>query len=393
MATSGSRKGDTVNVTVVGGMGKLGSVIAKHIGRYYPVRIADIKPGGEPTSEATKDADIVLVIVNTPSLPDGSYDIANVVAACAKIDLSMWRLVIIASTVNPGDVEGAIRASLEQGGKRAHWDFGLAYVPEFVRQGSVLEDFARPEYIIAGCVAEIEYSALSEFYWNVCRTEPTFMSIQSAEIAKLGLNTAITAKLAKANEIAWLCQRTPGADARDVLGAIGRDSRIGTKYFKAGPPPGGPCFPRDNLAFVAAWRNTGLGVCWGQGVQWWEFLQLVQMAMMVRREGSCEHPRFGVAGLAFKPDVVDDTESPGRRLAELLDAETYDPHLSSSCATLEELVDKSDVIVLAMPFDGLEWLHNLDLTGKTVWDWWGMIADGQSAFRGRYRRFGKGPEC
>ena len=381
-----------MNVTVVGGMGKLGSVIAKHIGHYYPIRIADTKPGGESTEEATESADVVIVIVDTPSLSDGSYDIANVVAACAEIDLSQWRLVIISCTVNPGDVEGAIRASLEQGGRRAHFDFGLAYVPEFVRQGNVEADFARPEFIIAGCVAEIEYSALSEFYWNVCRMEPTFMSVQSAEIAKLRLNTAITAKLAKANEIAWLCQMTPGADAKAVLEAIGRDSRIGTKYFEAGPPPGGPCFPRDNLAFVAAWERAGLGVCWSQGVSSWECQQLAVMAMMVRRGDLCKYPRYGVAGLAFKPDVIDDTESPGRKLAELLDAETYDPVLPCTCSSLEELVNKVDIIVLAMYFEGIVRLHNIDLTGKTIWDWWGMIADGQSAFRGHYHRFGKGPD-
>ena len=380
-----------MNVTVVGGMGKLGSVIAKHIGHYYPVRIADIKPGSEQTDVATVDADIVLVIVDTPSLSDGSYDVANVVAACAEIDLSQWRMVIISSTVNPGDVDGAIRASLEQGGKRAHWDFGLAYVPEFVRQGNVEEDFARPEFIIAGCSAEIEYNVLSEFYWNVCRMEPTFMSIQSAEIAKLGLNTAITAKLAKANEIAWLCQRTPGADARDVLGAIGRDSRIGTKYFKAGPPYGGPCFPRDDVAFSEALRQAGMFPEMTESVSRWNRSQIQYMRQLVAPLGT---EIVGIAGLSFKAGIADETQSPGLALAFELDAHTYDPQMpeKSTCSSLEDLVRRCDVIVLAMYFEGIVGLHNIDLTGKTIWDWWGMIADGQSAFRGRYHRFGKGLE-
>lgn len=374
-----------MNVTVVGGMGKLGSVMAQHIGRSYPVRIADVAPECKSTAETTKDADIVIVIVNTPSLPDGSYDIANVVAACSEIDLSCWRMVIISSTVNPGDTEGPIRAALEQSGMYAHADFGFAYVPEFVRQGNVQEDFAHPEFIVAGCATELERSHLESFYRWACWTKPTFMSIPSAEIAKIGLNTAITSKLAKANEIAWLCQRTDGADAEDVLNAIGQDSRIGPRYFKAGPPYGGPCFPRDDLAFSNALQQANVAPVMTESVACWNRSQMIHMAQLVREADLCQYQRFGVAGLSFKPGVVDGTESPGARLAELLNAETYDPNLYSTCETFEELIEQCDSVVLAMPFEGMDAILYMDTTGKTIWDWWGIYGD-------RFNRFGKGPE-
>jgi UDPglucose 6-dehydrogenase len=376
-----------VNVTVVGGKGKLGSVIAGHIANFYPVRVAD-RAGGEPTAESTRTADIVIVIVDTPSLPDGQYDVLNVVSACAEIDLRRWRLVAVSSTVNPGDTEGPIRAALERDGKRAHCDFGLAYVPEFVRQGSVLEDFARPEFVIAGCATILEEAALNEFYDAVCKKLPTFMSVESAEIAKLGLNTALTAKMGKANEIAWLCQRTPGADALDVLRAVGMDPRVGPLYFKPGPPDGGPCFPRDNRAFAKAMERAGVSPILTVGVDHWRRAQFKHMADLVRADLP-PGGKAGVAGLSFKAGVSDMTESPGEILAQVIgpETETFDPaHLSfSTCKTLGELIDKCDVIVLAMPFKG-DWSPDQYYWGDTVvWDWWGMFGD-------KFNRFGKGLE-
>ena len=366
-----------MNICIIGGNGKLGSVIADHVTQFYPVRIAD-RQGGEPTAEATRDADVVIVIVDTPSLPDGRYDVSNVIEACAEIDLSREPLVMISSTVNPGDTEGPIRWAMEGlPDQLAHDAFGLAYVPEFVRQGNVLKDFAHPAYIIAGCKTNVEQLVLSEFYETVCGTTPTFMSIQSAEIMKIGLNTALTAKLAKANEIAWLCQRTPGADARDVLDAIKGDLRISPLYFSAGPPHGGPCLPRDDAAFATAWRRAGLGPSLAEGVPLFRKRQIIEMATLAGTGGM-----VGVAGLSFKPGVVDATESPGAAVATLLDAETYDPDLPSTCNCLAELIEKCDVIVLAMPFARDYLLLEMALGDTVVWDWWGAFGD-------RFRRFGR----
>ena len=369
---------DTLNVTVVGGMGKLGSVMAEHIRHYYPVRIAD--KHGEATRAATADADIVIIIVDTGSLPDGAYDISNVCAACEEVDVSRWKLVMICSTVNPGDTEGAVRWALERDGKRAHWDFGLVYVPELVRQGCVREDYARPTQVIAGVQTQIEESAVAEFCARAQDIEPTFMSIESAEIAKLAVNTFLTAKMAKANEVAWLCQYTPGADAKDVLEVVGADPRIADAYIRPGPPPGGRCFPRDDAALAAAWHKSGLGPAMCEGVPLFRRRQIVEMATLAGTGG-----KVGIAGLSFKSGVADATESPGMELSDLLHAETYDPKLPSTCGSLEELVDKCDSIVLAMPFEGDSALLDMDLLGKTIWDWWGTFGD-------VFLRFGKGQE-
>jgi UDPglucose 6-dehydrogenase len=376
-----------MNITVIGGRGKLGSVIAAHFAKFYPVRIAD-KNGGELTAEATRDADVVIIIVDTPSHLDGRYDIHNVCDACAEIDLSRYRTVIVSSTVNPGDTDGPIRQALEGGGQRAqadyglqaNRDFGLAYVPGFVRQGCIEGDFAHPAYAIAGCQTDKERAVISELYETACGVQPTFMSIPSAEIAKVGLNTTITAKLAKANEIAWLCQRTSGADARDVLCAIAQDPRVSPLYFSEGPPPGGACFPRDDAAFVAAWQQAGLGPSLTEGTPLWNRRQIVLMALLAQPRADI---RVGVAGLSFKPGHADATESPGVKLAAMLGAETYDPDLPCTCGSLAELASKCDAIVLAMPFEGMKALTEIDLGETVVWDWWGVFGD-------TFRRFGRG---
>ena len=120
----------------------------------------------------------------------------------------------------------------------------------------------------------------------------------------------------------------------------------------------------------------------------WRTTQIDMMADLVGGRG-----KVGVAGLSFKPWHSDPTESPGLALAMCLNAETYDPHIECSCDSLSELFEQCDVIVMAMPFEHVENLSNLDLDGKTVIDWWGMIADGMGEWKGcKYVRFGKGLE-
>ena len=139
----------------------------------------------------------------------------------------------------------------------------------------------------------------------------------------------------------------------------------------------------DNFQLIA-----GIEPIVSDAVGRWSTEQIDLMADLVGGRG-----KVGVAGLSFKPWHSDPTESPGLALAMCLNAETYDPHIESTCNSLVEIANKCDVLVMAMPFENVEDLHNLDLDGKTVIDWWGMIVDGMGAFKGcKYMRFGKGPE-
>lgn len=369
-------------VCVVGGLGSLGAPMAEWIDTFYDVVVADVRPPGLLTMEASANADVVIVIVDTPSFPDGSFDIGNVLDACIEIETSRWRLVMISSTVNPGDVNGTIAEAFRV---QAHKDVGLVYAPEFVRQGSVQADFARPDFVVVGAQTRDERKVAREFYETVCSTTPIFMSVESAEVMKIGLNTMVTAKLAKVNEIAWLCQHTPGADAHNVLKAIALDGRISNECMAPGPPDGGPCFPRDGKAMARALERVAVwpSVCYG--VADFRHVQVAAMAGLVVQEGAdlgALGVTYGVLGLGFKPGLSDATESAAMALAETLEAETWDPGLPSTCDTLKACVGQCDVLIIANPCEGMRDLLEMDLTGKTVWDWWGVFGD-------RYRRFGR----
>ncbi|NIV38567.1 MAG: hypothetical protein GWN58_56875, partial [Anaerolineae bacterium] len=191
----------------------------------------------------------------------GGFSNKHVLAACREIGKGLhhnyhpYPVVEISSTVMPGSTMGPIRATLENCSNRvAGQDFGLAYSPEFIRQGQIIHDYAHPDMMLIGATNTRTASVLVDYYQSVTENDPPFhvMSPVSAETAKLGLNYAVVAKMAVANTLAALCHATPGADARDVLDVIGADSRIGPKFFSAGTWPGGPCFPRDVRALTWA---------------------------------------------------------------------------------------------------------------------------------------------
>jgi len=215
--------------------------------------------------DAVALADVIFILVNTPSLANGGLSIYHVNRACREVGEGLknadgYKTIVIASTVMPGNVNGALKAALEEhSGKRAHHDFGLCYCPEFIRRQNILDDFARPEFIVIGYETNQERQTMYRHFeailenWDSVRAFA--VSIESAEAAKIGLNVSITAKIARANELALLCHYVAGADAVDVLRIIGADSRIGSKYLSPGPPPGGPCFPRDDAALESAMRQ------------------------------------------------------------------------------------------------------------------------------------------
>jgi UDPglucose 6-dehydrogenase len=235
------------------------------------------------------------------------------------------------------------------------------------------------------------------------------MSVPSAEIAKMGLNVAVVAKIARANEIALLCHHTPGADADDVLDVIGRDGRIGQKFFSAGPPPGGPCFPRDSSAMRVAMRRVGIHPHVTAGVYDFDRYLVKRQASIAASLLDPEGRKaVGILGLTYKPGVSLTVGSPGLWLAEELrkflprpDVYGYDPALPAvrinwdtpegtivECvAGLEELVESSDVLVLATTWKEFLSLYDMNLMDKDVVDLWGFLPGLECR---KYVRFGHG---
>jgi len=375
-----------------------------------------------PTTDVAKAAarsDLIFVITQTPSVEDGSFTEEYVVKACKEIGKGLrqevaqrTRIVCIASTVMPGRTDGIIRKTLEDAsGLTAHVDFGLCVTPEFVRQGAIVEDFSNPDFVVIGCEKDEEWEAVRAYYEGITTSGDTPIwrcSIPSAEIAKMGLNVAVTSKVARANELALLCHYTHGADADDVLAIIGSDSRIGSKYFSAGPPPGGPCFPRDNSALAVAMRSRGIEPHVTEGVNAHERYLLKRLAWIVNGLlDPAGEKTIGILGLTYKPGVNLTVGSPGgdlaRELVKFLPVPTvygYDPGLDvvmhcetpqgralTGVGSLEELVERSDVLVLMTPWPEFVSLYDVNLMDKDVVDMWGFLPRVECK---QYVRFGRG---
>jgi UDPglucose 6-dehydrogenase len=323
--------------------------------------------------EAVAAAEMIFVIVPTPSEPGGFFSLQYVLEACRKIGRALKKkggfpVVVITATVMPGSTGGAIRETLEKhSGKKAGKHFGLCYSPEFIALGSVIRDFLNPDFILVGESDSRSGSKLHAFYRAVCENDPyiAHMNHVNAELSKLAVNTFITTKITYANMLAHLCERLPGADVDTVTKAIGRDTRIGGKYLKGAAGYGGPCFPRDNLALGALARGLGVGAGLAEATDREnreEVERLARHVMLFARRGTA----VGILGLSYKPDTDVVEESQGILLAKRLkesglELTVYDP-AAMDCARLElggnlayarsaeECIRRSDVIVVATPW-------------------------------------------
>src|SRR3990167_1019327 len=212
---------------------------------------------------ALSNSDVTFIVVATPSLADGSFSNEYLEKSLLKIGASLkkkkkYHLVVVTSTVMPQTVETVVKYILENtSGKKCGRDFGVAYNPEFIALGSVLHDFLNPDFILIGEVNKIDGDMLEFLYTKTCENKPRFarMSPLNAEITKISLNCYITTKITFANSISALCEGVKGADASVITQALGLDTRVGSKYIKPGLGYGGPCFPRDNVAFSAFARR------------------------------------------------------------------------------------------------------------------------------------------
>jgi UDPglucose 6-dehydrogenase len=288
-------------------------------------------------AEAVAASDITFVIVPTPSDSSGQFSNAAVVDAMAAIGAGLRRkdgyhLVVITSTVMPGSTGGDIQAALEQhSGREVGRTLGLCYNPEFIALGSVVRDMLQPDMILIGESDRHAGDLLEAIYSRGCDNQPVVrrMNFVNAELAKISVNTFVTTKISYANMLADLCDRLPGADVDVVTQAIGCDSRIGTKYLKGAIGYGGPCFPRDNVAFGALARTLGARADLAEATDTLNRYQVERVlgAVEARLPPS---GAIGVLGLAYKPDTYVVEESQGLALVgRLLDLGhqivAYDP--------------------------------------------------------------------
>lgn len=263
------------------------------------------------------ECDMSLIIVPTPSLPDGSFTSEFVLEAVRNIGKVLNggvrpHLVVVCSTVMPGQCETDIRDALEETSDRCLGQtLGLIYSPEFIALGTVLRDMQRPAMTLIGAGTQWEV----DLYTQVCPdTAPVVvMSRTSAEIAKISLNAYITMKISFANILSELCELYPDADAHHIARGIGLDPRVGSKYIEPGGPYGGPCFPRDNRAFAKTFELAGISNPIPYAVDHinrWQIERIAEKILAYDREA------VSILGLSYKPGAPILEESLGYHLTE-----------------------------------------------------------------------------
>ena len=262
---------------------------------------------------AVKGADAVFIAVGTPSRRgDGHADLSYVYAAAEEIADAMdgYTVVVTKSTVPVGtgdEVERIIRA------RRPDAEFDVVSNPEFLREGSAINDFMRPDRVVIGTESERARKVMKQLYrvLFLIETPIVFTSRRTSELIKYAGNTFLATKITFINEIADLCEKV-GADVHDVARGIGLDGRIGKKFLHPGPGYGGSCFPKDTLALVRTARDYHAPLRIIETVVAVNDERKKQMAdrVIAACGGSAQGKTVAVLGLAFKPNTDDMRDSP-----------------------------------------------------------------------------------
>jgi UDPglucose 6-dehydrogenase len=276
-------------------------------------------------ARAVVETDITLIIVPTPTGPEGRFINDHVLSAIRGIGEGLKRksgyhVVVVTSTVMPGSTEGVIAEALARHSDRVVGrEVGLCYSPEFIALGSVIRDMQRPDMILIGESDPRAGAVLERLLTSVVDNTPPVrrMSLVNAELTKIAVNTYVTTKITYANMLGELCERLPGADADVVTAALGMDTRIGGKYLRAATGYGGPCFPRDNVAFATLARSLGARADLAEATDRMNHHQVLRLAETVARHVE-PRGRIGVLGLSYKPDTDVVEASQGVMLARAL---------------------------------------------------------------------------
>ncbi len=406
------------------GLGKLGACIAATLAaRGFEVTGIDIDPdkvhrinkGLPPVEEprlqetistagsrlrATTDAreavgtDATFFIPPSPSLPDGSFSnefllrAMQPIAAAVREASKRGHIFVCSSTTTPSAGDRVLIPMLE---KETGWscgqDFGYCYNPEFIALGNVVNGLLEPDLVLIGESDPASGAALEALYRRYVRNQAHIarMSIISAELAKISVNSFITMKISFTNQLRMIAERYPNADIHTVLDAIGSDSRINHKYLRAGASFGGPCFPRDNRLLAYAAREVGVSAPLAEATDVVNEATKEDLLAQIKSRIS-PGDVVAVLGLAYKPDTYIVEESTGLYLAQNLKRHGYGVVVHDFAATpqnspslhefevvesLEELPRRGEIklAVICCPWPGYgDVKFAADTTVLTPWD-------------------------
>lgn len=325
--------------------------------------------------EGVKSSLVILIAVGTPPNEDGSADLRFVEEAAKEIARWMdgYKVVVMKSTVPVGTARWL--KELIQKHQPQPAPFDIVSNPEFLREGSAIEDFMRPDRVVIGAESEQAVAIMKDIYSALYLIETPFIlaSLESAEMIKYATNGFLATKVTFINEIANLCEKV-GADVHHVAKAMGLDGRIGKKFLHPGPGYGGSCFPKDTRALSKIAREKGYTFRVLDSVIQANEDQKRRMVDKIKEMvGDLRGKKIGILGLSFKPNTNDIRESSSIAIIQgLLEMEakvkTFDPAaMEEAKVVLPEVEYGKDAYDVASGADALvlatEWnqFRRLDL--------------------------------
>ncbi len=263
-------------------------------------------------TRAVANTDAVFIAVGTPSRRgDGHADLTHVFSAAEEIAQSLtgYAVIVTKSTVPVGTsrrVEEIVQRA------RPNAEFDMVSNPEFLREGSAIEDFRRPDRVVVGCDTERAREVMREVYRPLYLNETPilFTSRESSELIKYAANAFLATKITFINEMADICEEV-GADVQDVARGMGLDGRIGGKFLHAGPGFGGSCFPKDTLALLKTSQDFKAPTKIVGAVVEVNETRKSKMAEKIEKAfGGVKGKTIAILGLTFKPNTDDMRDAP-----------------------------------------------------------------------------------
>lgn len=272
--------------------------------------------------QAVQDALVIFIAVGTPPRGDGFADLSHVEAVAETIAEHMngYKVIVTKSTVPVGTgqrIRKIIGTQLKE-----HFDFDIVSNPEFLREGSAIEDFLHPNRVVIGTSGQQGAAIMKDLYRPLYLIETPMLvtDIETAEMVKYASNAFLATKISFINEIANLCESV-GANVQDVAKGMGLDRRIGSKFLHPGPGYGGSCFPKDVSALAQIGKNNGYTFGIIEAVMAVNKNQRDRMVEKIQTElGGVKGKRLAMLGLAFKPNTDDMRDAPSIVVIEALQA-------------------------------------------------------------------------
>lgn len=285
------------------------------------------------TERHVGQADVIFIAVGTPTRRgDGHADLTYVFAAAEEVaaHLSGYSVIVTKSTV-PVGTGRHLQDVIAKANPQA--DFDIASNPEFLREGSAINDFMRPDRVVVGTESDRAITIMRQLYrpLYLIETPILFASLETAELIKYAANAFLATKISFINQIADLCEAV-GANVHEVAKGMGLDKRIGSKFLHAGPGYGGSCFPKDTLALVKTAEMHNIDMPMVEGVVQYNDQRKIAMATRIKKAmgGDIQGKKIAILGLAFKPETDDMRDSPALSILPQLVADgaqitAYDP--------------------------------------------------------------------